>query len=252
MNALIGNWNYYFLRYAVGTVFGAVIVVFLSNQGDVSGKCYVELLLLKLGAGELAPITALAALGFAYCYIASAPGVVFHAARGLFWSKTQKKCLRRYWYFILICLCLCPLPFVNHSHPLYIWGAIIVVWIIYLHQIFLLVATFCNREEIQIFYKDLTNKRSRNENNIQNYRKSYRDLREHSNAFEIIFLELILAATIIFFKDFFPLLIALWVLPAALCWLIGTRLEFNIPEEIPDSPVYKKVEAKKPTESEPK
>jgi len=68
-------WEYYFLRYFVGTVAGAGAIVFLTRfPGSslyVSGLPAIK----DVGTLEIKEITALAALGFAFCYVASAPSI---------------------------------------------------------------------------------------------------------------------------------------------------------------------------------
>ncbi len=245
MGELIGKWNYYVLRYGAGSVVGGLVVVFLGNQAEISGHSHFKHFLHKIGTGEITPVTALLALGFTYCYIASAPGTVFHAARGLFWKKPNKwlcPCWNVIFFWLVVCVflspypyfCSAPIPFLNRDHVWYFWGAIILALIIFLLQVFLLIAMFYHRKMLRVFYVDLTRKRSKRENNIKNYVKSYRDLREHGNAFEIIIWEMILIAPLMYFKEFYAFVIVLWILPAALCWFIGTMLEFNIPRPFKD------------------
>jgi len=91
--SIIGRWNYYFLRYFVGTVVGAVIVYFLVNNGIFSGHDLFNFDQLSFDLPksiEGKDVTLFLVLGLAYCYIASAPGTVFHAARGLFWEENPK------------------------------------------------------------------------------------------------------------------------------------------------------------------
>jgi hypothetical protein len=63
---------------------------------------------------------------------------------------------------------------------------------------------------------------------VTEYVESYRDLREHGNAFESILLEIILLLTLCVFNANFILVLALWISPAVVCWIIGTRLEYKI------------------------
>jgi hypothetical protein len=74
-------WEYYFLRYFVGTVVGAVAIVFLLN---FPGSFWYDpefLTIRQIGNLGVKEITGLAALGFAFCYIASAPMLLMHATR---------------------------------------------------------------------------------------------------------------------------------------------------------------------------
>jgi hypothetical protein len=235
MSELIGRWNYYFLRYAVGTVVGAVIIVFLANPSAGLDSSFKDL---KVSATA---ITLLTALGLAYCYIASAPGTVFHVARGLFYQGRLNRLSK--WAALLIPFAMClaaiwllqryPATFLvsmSYGHALTVFLGTIAGVFIFSSQCVLLILVFTNFRFIRDFYWDLTSARSSKANNVKHYRRSYRDLREHGNAFEIILLESVLAATLwAVGKEFYPVILALWVLPAAFCWGIGTLLEFEIP-----------------------
>lgn len=70
-------WEFYIVRYALGTVFGVLIVNFLVGSG----------LAIPFPNGNISDITKpeglplLLGYGLAYCYLASAPILVFHAGR---------------------------------------------------------------------------------------------------------------------------------------------------------------------------
>jgi hypothetical protein len=70
----------------------------------------------------------------------------------------------------------------------------------------------------------------------EQYVESYRHLREHGNAFFIVFLELLLG-TALFYSPFpWVALLALWIFPAAGVWLFGTLLENRNFPVAPPSP----------------
>jgi len=104
-------WEFYAVRYAMGTVVGAIVFYFLclatpvlkpllfeatATPGTVPGA--TPLPSIKLDSVQL---TLLAAYGLVYCYIASAPILVFHAGRflltlragGRVWAKRFLLCL---------------------------------------------------------------------------------------------------------------------------------------------------------------
>ena len=262
MSDLVGRWNHYFLRYCAGTIVGAIIVMFLVEQHiGCANNLFLRYFLqqkdnntIELGVSAIA---ALAALGFAYCYIASAPGAVFHAARGIFDQRNRdarnlSTFLFRTTYALAVLSQLVVIFMVLRYTPTIIYclslgqawmvfeGVSIGIFVL-LFQSMLLLSVFFNFGLIQQFYRNMTRARSRSANNIEHFRKSYRDLREHGNAFEIIILEFVLTSILICSKDLFPLIIVIWILPAAFCWIIGTMLEFRIPRPIIDAPTANKI-----------
>src|SRR5271170_7081355 len=105
MGKLIGRWNYYFLRYGAGTIIGAIIVgLFIRHLGNVCPFFDISFFQNDEGHFELngSAVTLLLVLGFAYCYIASAPGTVFHAARGLFWGNNPPKMSPQMKFWLLV------------------------------------------------------------------------------------------------------------------------------------------------------
>ena len=99
MSELVGKWNYYFLRYGAGTIIGATLIWLVAIHGEVIGCPFFQNLLPKNSSGdtEFGGITILAALGFAFCYVASAPGLVFHSSRGVIGLNEKTK------LFVVVC-----------------------------------------------------------------------------------------------------------------------------------------------------
>src|ERR1700722_11264492 len=87
-------WEFYVVRYAMGTMFGALVFYFLcsTNPGwsallfggggapPMAGLEGLHLVPIKLDKTQM---TLLVTYGLVYCYIASAPILVFHATRFL-------------------------------------------------------------------------------------------------------------------------------------------------------------------------
>lgn len=85
-------WEYYLLRYLVGTVVGAVLVAFLNWHSTSPFFGRLEPLV-DLSDSAFLGVGLLAALGFAFCYIASLPILVLHATR----AHIQRGMLRSRW-----------------------------------------------------------------------------------------------------------------------------------------------------------
>src|SRR5690606_27487097 len=71
-------WEFYFVRYAMGSIIGAMIVFLLFRANP-----YLTPLLFGVQDKPLEPqsLTLLLAYGLVFCYISSAPILVMHAAR---------------------------------------------------------------------------------------------------------------------------------------------------------------------------
>lgn len=194
MKDILGSWNYYLVRYAVPSIAGGYIIALLVESQSL--PCWMVPRSLDTMPLDLQTAIIFWVLGLAYCYLCSAPILFFHAIRGYFWRNE----------------CKCEKP------------------------------AECNGGRNVKFYKVLSSRRSAGtthpidsakKNNVDEYVESYRHLREHGNAFAIIFFEIIFAIPLLWNNsdDCACLVICLLVLAAsgAIAWVIATCLEFHIP-----------------------
>lgn len=226
-------WEYYFLRYFVGTVVGSMAVVFLTK---FPGSHFSGLPLTAIKDSSdlgIKNVTVLAALGFAYCYIASAPMLLLHATRAQllltplrtrlkFWATTSASIVVL--YFAL----LKPLSISFWSYQS---SALIVFLVIVGLQVGVIGAACWNRfEAITSFYLELARKRADEKEWVAEYVESYRHLREHGNAFSILFLEFALGLLLVGAPRLRIAVLAtvLWIFPSTLSWCIGTLLESKL------------------------
>ncbi len=235
-------WEFYAVRYGMGTVVGGVVFFFLCNTNPA-----LKPMLFGAEAGKIdGPLLALlAGYGLAYCYIASAPILVLHAGRFLFdISQGAKASLWRV-LVLFVPPAIATLFFfctrTSTGATLYFFSSVfalaaIVLWPQYLAIIFTLFRT----KELLKFYEKLAGKRESAKGGIVD---SYKHLREHGNSFFIVTLEIVLAiilyaagnfdatagAAVAPTKDAYILpyfwIILVWMLPAALVWLVGTLIE---------------------------
>lgn len=226
-------WEYYAVRYFVGTVTGALIVAFLNSH---PGSPY-ETGLAAFGEfkdSTILGVSLIAAVGFAFCYIASAPILTLHATR----AHLQLSVLKSHWgkqsFAILasIVISVC-----GASLMLPLLAASMVGIIIGIQLFLLLSALFTNFSKIESFYNSIASVRAKatpkkDDPPTENgeYITSYRHLREHGNAFSIVVLELVLAYSLYKLHNTTcaPVLVLLWVLPATSTWFIGTILETRL------------------------
>src|ERR1700687_1356474 len=97
-------WEFYGIRYAMGTVIGALVVYLLFSQNSTLRP----LLLLPQDPKDFggAHLALLAAYGVTYCYLASAPVLILHTCRCLFWTENNGNgilnSLKRNWSVIIL------------------------------------------------------------------------------------------------------------------------------------------------------
>lgn len=235
-------WEFYAVRYGMGTVVGGVVFFFLCNTNPA-----LKPMLFGAETGKIdGPLlTLLAGYGLAYCYIASAPILVLHAGRFLLnIGQNTKTSIFRVLFILVPPLALTLVFFFNRTSTgatLYFFSfvfalAALVLWPQYLAIFFTLFRT----KELLQFYKKLADKREAAKGGLI---ESYKHLREHGNSFSIVVLEIILAIILFSAGNFnatvagvasttnnteilpYIGIILLWILPASLVWLVGTLLE---------------------------
>lgn len=223
-------WEYYAVRYLVGTVVGAGIIALFISEPNSPYKH----ILLSLGENledvAILRFSSVAAIGFAYCYIASSPVLTLHIMR----AHLRYSELHSSWLWCFICSVLAIVAAIELLPP---WAAIGTGLVIGF-QIGLILLAFYNKfSVIENFYRELARTRSKSMIKKENspdagheYITSYRHMREHGNAFMIVILEGILAYTLFHLPSAMDgfYFIFIWLLPATLAWLMGTLLESRL------------------------
>lgn len=236
-------WEFYFVRYFVGTALGAIVVLFLATADSPvftsQGELATILKTLKPEKFESGYIAVLATVGLAFCYIASAPILVLHAVRGsllrvrsctnwkliAFLSVVVIAMSGAQGYVLWLALRIKGNPWV--SQDFYAGTAFLLfVSVIFVGQLFLLWLAIFGREQHAFeYYDQLVQRRASASNAGNEYVESYRHLREHGNAFFIALLELLLGAALFYSPVPWAVILILWIFPAAGVWLFGTLLE---------------------------
>ncbi|MDP2143671.1 MAG: hypothetical protein Q8J80_06010 [Gallionella sp.] len=229
-------WEFYGVRYAMGTVVGALIVHFIFSSNDNLRK----LLFLpeKMDNFGMAHLALLAAYGLAYCYIASAPILVMHAARSFFWTP------QRTWpvtiAIILISFAAGLLTFCKTDSIIQALAATVLAITISFQARYIWIL-FDQFSTPHAYYKELIENRKRPP--MFEFVESYKHLREHGNSFLIVFFEFFLgfilssftsetvAGHYIFSRDAVAnlfLVLFIWVIPPACIWGFGQKLEQSL------------------------
>jgi hypothetical protein len=240
-------WEFYFVRYFVGTAIGALILLFLcavtplqTDQGEF--LALLNLISPKQESGiniSTGYVIVLTAIGLAFCYIASAPILVFHATRGALlktiFSRSNKSIASNIvskYVIIIVTITALPVVCLNKYQCLSKWHyflasiTFLATSTILVSQIALLWLSRSNGDQAAlIYYEDLVSRRATADGVGKEYIESYRHLREHGNAFFIAVLEIILGATLYYSPFSSSLVLVLWMLPAVGVWLFGTRME---------------------------
>jgi hypothetical protein len=204
-------------------------------------------------------LTLLAAYGLAYCYIASSPFLVFHVGRFLLKccnDATSPKSFARRPFVSRLAVAVSLVLLVYIALVLYHWegfkplgsglkwAAGFAAWIC-LFQPVVVARVIWEAHRIKggafyRFYKDLAKRRGTKNAKDSGIVDTYRHLREHGNALGIVFLEILLGIVLIrgaslvreqYELLFLALVLAVWVLPGALVWVIGSYLELRFSED---------------------
>ena len=235
-------WEFYAIRYGMGTVIGGIIFYFLCRSNDI-----MKPMLLGIGVPNVDNVVTLdgnvlillAGYGLAYCYISSAPILVFHAGRFLLRpaSKDLWDTVARFLFMLIPPLSFASIFYCENekagSLRVFFFTVFFLLCLISWFQYLIIGLTLCKTEKLWSFYQELAAKREVAKGGIVD---SYRHLREHGNSFSIVLCEIVLG--IILFGTgkyavaqgsnglaFYTAAILFWIFPAALVWVVGTLFE---------------------------
>jgi len=235
-------WEFYFVRYAMGTVTGAIVFFFLCLANPV-----LKPLLFGTDSGTLdgARLALLASYGLAYCYIASAPILVFHVGRyRLDTTEPTTNLCQQLLPLVGIPLAATAIFYftqmIGNESWLFLTSVFAFGMTLLWPQYVIIWRAIFGRKKLFDFYQKLANKRSKaTPGGIVD---SYKHMREHGNSFAIVLMEIVLAVFLYAVGSFevqssggvasinnsilpYVLVVILWVLPAALVWFVGTLFE---------------------------
>jgi len=250
-------WEFYFVRYAMGTIIGALIVTTLMHADPALNRVLGRLLDQLDGASRFA---ALGGLGLTYCYISSIPILLLHAGRSLLpinLRAANPSRLRKLYEQLLPGL----LPVLVYGFSvLYVYMAFQILRspeldkrignLSFFSFVFIIIVPVCLsiflvflKKRSYLFYKQLAKARSR-QGDAGELITSYRHLREHGNSIFIVVLEAIFGVTMFtayrvslsvdrqksglllapqFY--FYGVITAAWILPGVVVWLFATLIE---------------------------
>ena len=244
-------WEFYALRYALGSVMGVFILLYIFIHTDIATKFGLEKLafLIPKDPKDLSfvHLVILGVCGLAYCYLSSAPMLVFHALRVIVFreSNTQSSFWPKWGvytfvfslvitFFVVIMGYFSDDMFLDKLNS----NKVIEIILFFLSTVSFSFTTMLSwwsgTEEpsllITDFYKKLAEKRQKK----LDYVESYRHLREHANAFALVLCEIIFCLLFVTglkisgSVNFVPLLVILWLLGPALIWLVANELESEL------------------------
>ncbi len=224
-------WNRYLIRYLVGTVLGLFITHFLFSELSYLIRPFFgkTALFRQLSSGNLFLYLL---LGFAFCYIAGAPLLVFQATRPAFYKKRKIYSIWNYLpiffatiiFFVLLLLLLFykDLPFIHTRRRL----SFLLFVLILLIEVGLVIFSLIKSKPIK-YFEGLDRKRtSQNKEYIEVYNK----MGEHGNAFMVVFFEIILGLILFHMRSIKEVMLVLifWIIPAAFVWFVSLFLEFHL------------------------
>ena len=263
-------WESYLVRYAIGTIVGALCVYALLDAiGDSvmakvlmmpsvsqqqlqvlanackdanANACVAQLQLYQdLYWFNLPQLILLGIYGLGFCYVASSPGLVVHAVRRQLVSSGDKESSRSTWCtcikfvacFTMAIILITLSALICAGTDAAAWVVLMAALIFIVWQIALLCREYYQGDELLAFYEQLHRARKYPKIDLD----SYRHLREHGNAFFIVILELMFFAfamsmlKVFGCHPYWPALLALWVVPGAMVYFLGHRIEALLREK---------------------
>jgi hypothetical protein len=226
-------WEYYAVRYFIGTVIGAIAVVVFGEFSNLPINRELFPAISNFKEADAQQLLVILALGLTYCYVASAPILALHALRGEIDFGGFKKISSRFCLFVasLIGVALAGSWLLTVKIFSDRFFGMLAAYSVFALQISLLIFAFCgNFTRVAEYYRRLSVARATSDRAKLEYIESYRHLREHGNAFAIVILEVCLAMAAVAAPTITALAILffLWMLPAAFVWVIGTVLESKL------------------------
>ena len=156
-------WEFYFVRYFVGTILGAIIVYVLTvSSNSALSASLVPGVTKEIGYPHL---FLLSAYGLAYCYIASGPVLVLHATRSVFANREQSNFLL--WFIAAVTLGVIVIPAIMwlKNIPIVSGLAMLLAYLVLVIQAVPIFFVFLNRSEgLTRYYQNLSSKRSKEKN----------------------------------------------------------------------------------------
>ena len=234
-------WDFYLVRYMIGTIVGTIILYLLLYKFQESNllglgitKILKELIQLKSSVGLIILITG----GLAICYISSSPILILHATRLWFLPKDKKDndlnknsgnsipLFTGISFFILGILLASVIYYFYHISP--VTGTISLIILIPFSLFLFFWLSEQNRDiKGKMKYRYFSLVEARENKLIKEYPESYKHLREHGNAFFIVLFEILLGLALFQVNKPYEVIavLAVWIIPPTLIWFFGNYLE---------------------------
>lgn len=230
-------WEHYFVRYFVGSVFGALFVFCLLVHPD-SGIRSIVGESINMDGFSLRdvsmPLLFMAlCLGVAFCYISSAPILVLHSVRyAISYDGTGVVNKKRKMIFLvlLIVLGVALALVLKFSLELALYS--ICAYMLIFIQFCVLIFAFLieGKNNFYGFYNKLSRRRASSINARKEYVESYRHLIEHGNAYLILITECCLGMALFPAKTISDciIILLLWLFPSTITWVMASYLESRL------------------------
>lgn len=242
-------WEFYFVRYFVGTVTGMGLVAFLNfdSNSPLQGKILPNLT--DITSLDFAHATVLGAIGLAFCYVSSAPILTMHAFRGMFtsrWSDESRLWCCKYGnaQIVVLVTIFAVLVFANiqiydvlfpcdknRGLNIFSMSGLSLAFGLQLCMIFS--SLVAKKNYITEYYQKLSKERTKKTDTKKpqkEYIESYKHLREHGNAFFILLFEMVFTLALYSVENpiYSVIILLVWIAPSCFIWVLGTRLELSL------------------------
>lgn len=225
-------WEGYVIRYALGSLVGAIICWFLIMQ--LPEKSIVRLFLHSKEV--LVNYVVAMLMGLSFCYMASAPILIIHVSR----YQERRNFLPRVlnvapilsflgWLVFGVFLLYCA----DYFSGDFDFRQLKIISLLVLMMFFVVVVQVSflpyRTEDVSEFFEYYDKLSFLRYYTFTDIMTSYRHLREHGNAYAVMILELFLGLALLLALKIHvflvPLVVLGWIVPAAYVWQVGSNIE---------------------------
>lgn len=226
-------WEGYIIRYALGSLVGALICWHLLGELKVGKYPIAQFVTTN---NDILKYVVLLLMGLCYCYVASSPMLPVHVSRCRELKKIRDYIsLRAFWGFVGFYSIFAGVVLglfgyfrgdFNFSQLAYLSLGLGASFMVFIVQYGLLPKKESDVVELFCFYDNLSFLRYYTFTDIMT---SYRHLREHGNAYVVLLLDFLFAWCLVLAikVDLYLVVVVVfaWVSPAAYVWVVGTNIE---------------------------
>lgn len=233
-------WDFYLIRYFIGTLLGCIVFYLIinkfrypdgtKNDDSILGTNFNDVFEVIIEPGSTIGLLVILFGGMLFSYISSGPILILHASRlGLRFGQLSKRKMKFNSAGLMLIILFGSFLGVLVYQLIEISPWVALINLIALVPFLLFIYLWCSdgnsSEETkldELCYKIVKKRSAENE-----FPQTYRHLREHGNAFFIVFTEILLGGSLYFASSSSDILVILscWIIPPLFMWFFANYLE---------------------------